>query len=162
MDPVIGILLPLPKVLFSKLSTTESLVVEEEHKDVSEPDSNEVVVVTQETDHDAKNDKLAKIKEKAAAKKGIMQQTEHIEITKEEHILEENEKPLVVRNTFWDSPAEEPVQIEEKQKELEQILPQTKVRFAPASIDETTLRLAERIRQTAEDKRLNKGSSESE
>ncbi|PQP80355.1 hypothetical protein C0Q44_28505 [Paenibacillus sp. PCH8] len=162
MDPVIGILLPLPRVLFSKLSASEDIVEDDEDKDFSEPDFDEVVDVTQETDQDTKNDKLAKIKEKAAAQKGIMQQTENIEITREEHFLEENEKPLVVRNTFWDSPAEEPVQIKEKQKELEQILPQTKVRFAPASIDETTLRLAERIRQTAEDKRSNKGSSESE
>ncbi|KGP77420.1 MULTISPECIES: type IV secretory system conjugative DNA transfer family protein [Paenibacillus] len=162
LDPVIGILLPLPKVLFSKLSTTENLVEEEEDKDVSEPDSNAMVVI-QETDHDAKTDKLTKIKEKAAAQKGIMQQNENIEITREGHILEENEKPLVVRNTFWDSPAEEPVQIEEEIiKEPEQIHPQSKVKFAPASIDETTLRLAERIRQTAEDKRSNKGSSESE
>lgn len=158
LEPVMGILLPLPKILFSNLGLVEEEGVEKESGDKTTKDHSieEDIKYNEEFSQHAK---LKIIKENALRRHN---EEKNNQIKDDEVIKNTMSEPgsETVRNTFWDNAPVDTQEIEEtEKKELEQNPPITKAKFVPAAVDETTMRLAEKIKQAAEEKRSAKDES---
>jgi len=161
LDPVVGQIYPLPLVLFSPLGE-ESIKVNDNKKMDVDLGTNNFDSLEQEleevSEESKKIDRLNKIKENAQQRR---ENTPGHIILKESQ-LEDNsdmkkevEQEGVIRNSFWDS-GKDVVPVSEDKKDP------VPMKFEPATIDDTTLKLAQRIKRASEEKRLKTENSEVE
>lgn len=143
LDPVIGIIKPLPLKLFAPLNSEENELEGELEKDD-----------TDGLNKESMDNKLIDIKNKAADRRVKSSQEDPDDIPNNEETSNKT-----IRNNLWDS-EDETKSNDLEQEEIE--VGRRGVKFAPATIDETTLKLAEKIKNSTEEKRSNKGNSEEE
>jgi hypothetical protein len=162
LDPVIGLIYPLPKELFAPLN---------EHNDEDEDDTSNREGNEQETQTD-KDLKEEQIKENALQRKTAERTTsdenepesvnDSIEESEMRETTEEKQHKATIRNSAWDSDDEEipnTTDIDTKTEEREDLEKKSSINFRPAMIDNTALKFAEEIKNKAEEKRKNKGNS---
>lgn len=170
LEPVIGLVYPLPRELFAP-------VVEGSFRDVIETDdvqyeadielnSENLLNQTHQVHADEKSKRVERMKEKALGQRSFVE-VQH-ELSKEELDSKENHEGsqvLMIRSSIWDDSensnhikvkAAQLVSNEEPAPSEESISP---IKFVPASIDPTALKLAERIKQASMEKRSIKGDS---
>lgn len=159
LEPVIGLIYPLPKALFSPLE--EQIKGTEDHVPVEDGEGEEEK--QDKIEHDARTEKLKQIKEQAIQRRSSASlaengnsenkqgaQKDEKEETTEEKQEEKKQKPII-RNSAWDSDDEGEAPAESQTK--------PSITFRPATIDNTALKFAEEIKNKAEEKRKNKGNS---
>lgn len=168
LEPVIGLVYPLPRELFAP-------VVEGSFRNIIETDdvqyeadielnSENLLNQTHQVHADEKSKRVERMKEKALGQRSFVE-VQH-ESSKEELDSKENHEGsqvLMVRSSIWDDSensnhikvkAAQLVSNEEPAPSEESISP---IKFVPASIDPTALKLAERIKQASMEKRSIKG-----
>ncbi|CAM4047731.1 type IV secretory system conjugative DNA transfer family protein [Paenibacillus alkaliterrae] len=184
-DPVIGIVLPLSRRLFSPLTTESAEVIElvgetGEDVDPGNEDGNSIdnhQLVVQE-----KKDILTQVKQKAKERReqkngGKSKPVGNVAVAEKETSTKEQEEDRgipVRRSSVWDKPAEATESaidsvIEPEKEVIKEIIPEaeeaghgTNIVFQPATVDQTVQQLAERMRNEARGARESKGTSEAE
>ncbi|MCT1402896.1 type IV secretory system conjugative DNA transfer family protein [Paenibacillus sp. p3-SID867] len=164
LDPVIGLIYPLPKVLFTPLEVKGEDEINEEIEDVQETIKVENEKREGEMD-DIKtkdnNDKLENIKKKAQHRKELHTNAREIETKTEIN------EPTTVRSPLWDEQdsvnnSSHPVENTSNGEEGGSIVSPRGVTFRPASIDDKALKLAQQIKNDAQISRNEKKSSKTE
>lgn len=178
-DPVIGMILPLPRRLFSPLTLpapVEDNVLTDDESDENIP--NEVAASSEFTENakENRNDLLTQIKQKAKEKiaQGKKESADALNVVVAEEDkskgMEADKRIPVLRSSAWDKPAAETAPPEDNNsEELKQEDPHakeegegsgqaTKLVFQPATVDTTVQQLAERMRTEAKEARENKGT----
>ncbi|WP_336775158.1 type IV secretory system conjugative DNA transfer family protein [Paenibacillus sp. MMO-58] len=154
-DPVIGMILPLPRRLFAPLKEEKVLETETTYdEDLETP-----IIIKNESKEDNKNELLSKIKQKAIEDRlNINNQNEKLLVKKEERIekneSENDQQETILRSSIWDQPADLEVK--------DPIEDENQVFLRPASVDSTVLQLANRIRNEAQETREKKRTGEAE
>jgi hypothetical protein len=156
LEPVIGLVYPLPRKLFSPVDQEEKVIELADESDG--PEESEIVDRANQLDTMKKNAQIRRnkqvLKEEALPEEQDNEGKAVVEILATQSDLCPKNK---IRNSIWDSEEEVAVASSTPEKELE-----TTVKFTPASIDDTTLKLAERIKHASGEKRMNKGNKEAE
>lgn len=156
LDPVIGLVHPLPRRLFSDLKSDVTINNELVSEEVKDNVQNEVHNLS--LDISEKENRLAKIKIKAEERREKHETSGDKATTSKKG--REKEQPAeqndTIRNSVWDSGEEVASTIVLKPEG------NTSIEFSPASIDNTTLKLAQRIKNASEEKRNKRGSNEAE
>ncbi|MFX3639830.1 MAG: type IV secretory system conjugative DNA transfer family protein [Candidatus Pristimantibacillus sp.] len=145
MDPVIGLVYPLPKVLFSPLKnkvTVENIIETEE--EISEALDEEIIT---------RDYRLERIKLNANKQR----EEKQVESEKSNEAVVSKTEQYVSRNKMWDSEGEVVAAAENTQKNS-----RIEVKFSAATIDNTALKLAQRVKDASELKRIKKENSEAE
>ncbi|GKS12964.1 hypothetical protein YDYSY3_39640 [Paenibacillus chitinolyticus] len=142
MDPVIGHIYPLPKILFAPLH--DNVCLENKEEDL------------EEITCDPREDILEKIKRNAENRRNetsakISPEPSELDISNDKQISQENH--TTVRNPLWDS-TDTDLNLANDDKPV--------TRFIPATIDDTTLKIANKIKTSAEELRKNKENGEEE
>lgn len=177
-DPVIGIVLPLSRRLFSPLTQKSAEIVEGERKKVVESDNTEDSFIEIHAESvQEKKDILTQIKHDAKERRekknaGKPESAAIVAIAEREtnSIQEEENKEIQTRrSSAWDKSTEssnssEPdPEIEVKKEKNPETLEDgncTNIMFQPATVDQTVQQLAERMRNEARVARDNKGTGE--
>lgn len=164
LDPVIGLIYPLPKVLFTPLEVMGENDINEE----VENDHNAIMAknqkreeVVDEIEIKDNNDKLEKIKKKAQQRKELHSNDCEIETQTEINEL------TTVRSPLWDeqdpvNDSNNPVENTPNGEEGGNIVSPRGVTFRPASIDDKALKLAQQIKNDAQISRNEKKSSKTD
>lgn len=154
LDPVIGLVYPLPRKLFSPINKESELISntvdEEKGESVSIEVEKEKLEIIKMNALNRRN-KTIKDEGKIEDEKRSLDRTEAEVLVSDSNVVIDSK----IRNSIWDSGEEVAAGEDSKPKE-------SSVKFTPATIDDTTLKLAERIKNASEDKRMNKGNKEAE
>lgn len=171
LDPVIGLVYPLPRKLFGPLSPEEEKVNEQKPENEVSNDTGDSKDIHQldlvHTSEDEKHERLEKLKKKAQERRdqGSPERSmEKVLVSADSEVVmnvQENINNEVVRNSLWDSGEEVATTSVSVEKQTE--IDRSTVKFVPANIDDTTLKLAQRIKNASEEIRSNnKGNSGAE
>nr|MBC9204721.1 TraM recognition domain-containing protein [Paenibacillus sp. PL91] len=177
-DPVIGIILPLSRRLFSPLTQKSVEIIEgERNEDVESDNTEDNSIENYAVSVQEKNDILTQIKQDAKERReqknadkaepaAIVAIAERETNSIQE---EENRAKPTRRSSAWDKPTESSnsskpdleIEVEkEKNPGAEEAGNGTNIMFQPATVDQTVQQLAERMRNEARVARNNNGTSE--
>ncbi|MFD1130691.1 type IV secretory system conjugative DNA transfer family protein [Paenibacillus sp. PDC88] len=158
LDPVIGLIYPLPKILFTPLKEIlkdDEIIEDQEILNTESPNRGDVGGKRK----DNSIDQLERIKKNA-------QLSKELHSTKVEAELHtEDTEPEIIRNPIWDDPEPLARSIDDdksKPKVNESVVSPSGVTFKPASIDDKALKLAQQIKNDAQISRKEKKSSATE
>ncbi|MGG4132455.1 type IV secretory system conjugative DNA transfer family protein [Paenibacillus illinoisensis] len=163
LDPVIGLVYPLPRELFAPVDEgpTETVNVDDE----TEIKFNNKNILEQENQIEAseKSLRVERMKEKGLQQRSLVEVHEESPKEKIDSYEHEEAQVRIIRSSIWDD-AEDINHIEQEQlMKNQEPAPfneiKSPIKFVPASIDPTALKLAERIKQASMEKRNAKGDS---
>lgn len=174
LEPVIGLIYPLPRVLFSPINRpSNDLDDVEERLDEQVERGTEVVeqfdieeTPTAPKAVEGKKDeaRLERIKRNAQQRREQQSaaEAEHTEMASVAIAEEQSIKQETIRNPLWDEPREPGEENSETGEKGEGIVSPSGVTFKPASIDDKALKIAQQIKRDAQNARNAKESSKTE